>query len=140
MRAKSGYFLRYIKMIAPRRDFAQKAKSQGGTVVTRSYIIERYLQLKYTVSIPEQISICLNRGREESIGNEDVCIVCTRKYEMVLKDDVKRENPEGTAQVDFVTLIVQLYFDTLLRYELSVTFCGAVVLKVMDQKTLVKRR
>ena len=84
-------------MIAPRRDFAQKAKSQGGTVVTRSYIIERYLQLKYTVSIPEQISICLNRGREESIGNEDVCIVCARKYEMVLKDDVKRENPEGTA-------------------------------------------
>ena len=140
MRAKSGYFLRYINMIAPRRDFAQKAKSQGGTVVTRSYIIERYLQLKYTVSIPEQISICLNRGREESIGNEDVCIVCARKYEMVLKDDVKRENPEGTAQVDFVTLIVQLYFDTLLRYVLSVTFCGAVVLKVMDQKTLVKRR
>ena len=97
MRAKSGYILRYINMIAPRRDFAQKAKSQGGTVVTRSYIIERYLQLKYTVSIPEQISICFNRGREESIGNEDVCIVCARKYEMVLKDDVKRENPEGTA-------------------------------------------
>ena len=28
----------------------------------------------------------------------------------------------------------------LLRYVLSVTFCGAVVMKVMDQKTLVKRR
>ena len=39
-----------------------------------------------------------------------------------------------------VTLIVQSYFDTLLRYVLSVTFCGAVVMKVMDQKTLVKRR
>ena len=37
-----------------------------------------------------------------------------------------------------MTFIVQSYFDTLLRY--SVTFCGAVVLKVMDQKTLVKRR
>ena len=37
-------------------------------------------------------------------------------------------------------MIVQSYFDTLLRYMLSVTFCGAVVLKVMDQKTLVKRR
>ena len=37
-----------------------------------------------------------------------------------------------------MTFIVQLYFDTLLRY--AVTFCGAVVLKVMDQKTLVKRR
>ena len=54
------------------------------------------------------------------------------------KDDVKPENPEGTAQVDFVIFIVQSYFDTLLRY--AVTFCGAVVLKVIDQKTLVKRR
>ena len=34
--------------------------------------------------------------------------------------------------------IVQSYFDTLLPYVLSVTFCGAVVLKVMEQKTLVK--
>ena len=50
----------------------------------------------------------------------------------------KYENPEGTAQVDFVTFIVQSYFETLLRY--AVTFCGAVVLKVMDQKTLVKCR
>ena len=39
-----------------------------------------------------------------------------------------------TAQVDFVTFIVQSYFDILLRYVLSVTFCGAVVsVKVMDQ-------
>ena len=37
-----------------------------------------------------------------------------------------------------MTFIVRSYFDTLLRY--AVTFCGAVVLKVMDQKTLVKRR
>ena len=36
-----------------------------------------------------------------------------------------------------MTLIVQSYFDILLLY--AVTFCGAVVLKVMDQKTLVKR-
>ena len=39
-----------------------------------------------------------------------------------------------------MTLIGQLYFDTLLRYVLSVTFRGAVVMKVMDQKTLVKSR
>ena len=39
-----------------------------------------------------------------------------------------------------MTFIVRSYFDSLLRYVLSVTFCGAVVLKVMDQKTLVKRR
>ena len=52
----------------------------------------------------------------------------------------KTENPEGTAKVDFVTFIVQSYFDTLLRYVLSVTFCGAAVLKVINEKTLVKRR
>ena len=39
-----------------------------------------------------------------------------------------------------MTLIVQSHFDTLLRYVLSVTFCRAVVMKVMDQKNLVKRR
>ena len=39
-----------------------------------------------------------------------------------------------------MTLIMQSHFDTLLRYVLSVTFCGAVIMKVMDQKTLVKRR
>ena len=39
-----------------------------------------------------------------------------------------------------MTLIVQSYFDTLLRYVLSVIFCGAAVMKVMDQKTLVNRR
>ena len=36
---------------------------------------------KYTVSMPEKILICLNRGCEESVGNEDVSFVCTRKYE-----------------------------------------------------------
>ena len=32
--------------------------------------------------MPEKISICLNRGREESLGNDDVSIVCARKYEI----------------------------------------------------------
>ena len=41
----------------------------------------------HTVSI-EKILICLNTGREESVGNGDVSIVCARKYEMV---------PQGTA-------------------------------------------
>ena len=35
-----------------------------------------------------------------------------------------------------MTFIVQSYFDTPSRYVLSVKFCGAVVLKAMDQKTL----
>ena len=29
------------------------------------------------------MSICLNKGREESVGNEDVSIVRACKYEMV---------------------------------------------------------
>ena len=37
--------------------------------------------------------------------------------------------PKG--RVDFVTLIAQSYFDSLLRYVLSATFRGAVVMKVM---------
>ena len=39
-----------------------------------------------------------------------------------------------------VTLIMQLYFDSFLRYLLSVTLCGEVVMNVMDQKTLFKLR
>ena len=31
----------------------------------------------------EKISISLNRGRKESVGNDDISIVCARKYEMV---------------------------------------------------------
>ena len=33
--------------------------------------------------MPEKISICLKRGREESVGNDDISIVRARKYEMV---------------------------------------------------------
>ena len=35
-----------------------------------------------TVNI-EKISISLNRGRKESVGNDDVSIVCASKYEKV---------------------------------------------------------
>ena len=76
-------FLPERRFFAPRRDFAQKAKSRGGTLVT--LILRKVLTVKiysHTVNI-ETISICLNRGREESVGNDDVSIVCARKYEMV---------------------------------------------------------
>ena len=36
----------------------------------------------HTVNI-EKTSICLDRGREESVDNDDVSIVCARMYEMV---------------------------------------------------------
>ena len=60
---------------------------------------------------------------------------------------MKTENPKGTAYsvgrfCEVKLFIVQSFFDTLLRNVLSVTICGVVVLKVMDQKTLnlIKRR
>ena len=55
--------------------------------------IQSVCQKKYTVSMPEKISICLNRACEESVGNDDVSIARASKYEMVRKT----ENPEGTA-------------------------------------------
>ena len=42
---------------------------------------------------------------------------------------------DRSAWVDFVTLILQSYFETLLRYVLSATFCGEAVFKIMDQKS-----
>ena len=48
----------------------------------------------------------------------------------------KDRKPLWTALVDFVTFIVQTYFNTLLHYVLY----AEVVLKVMGQKTLVKCR
>ena len=54
----------------------------------------RTLQLKYTVSMPEKISICLNRGREESVGNDDVSIVCASKLEMV-RMTLRQKIPKG---------------------------------------------
>ena len=44
--------------------------------------------------MPQKILICLNRGHEESVGDDDVSIVCAHKYEMVRM--TKTENPEGT--------------------------------------------
>ena len=66
-----------MKSLLPPQGSRPEAKSRGGTLVAR------YLQFKYAVSILEKISICSNRGREESVGNDDVSIVCARKYEMV---------------------------------------------------------
>ena len=73
-----------MRYCCPLRDFAQKAKFQGGTLVTHMYIKEStYRLLTYTVSMPEKISISLNRGRKESVGNDDIPIVCALKYKMV---------------------------------------------------------
>ena len=44
----------------------------GGIIVARAIYKGKYLQLKYADSRPEKFSIWLNRGREESLGNDDV--------------------------------------------------------------------
>ena len=58
---------------------------RGGTQVTRANIriLRKVLTVEKNFSMPEKISICLNRDREESGGNDDVSIVCARKDEMV---------------------------------------------------------
>ena len=45
-----------------------------------TYIYRMYLQSEYTVCIPEKISVCSNRGRMESLGNDDVSLQTVRKY------------------------------------------------------------
>ena len=43
-----------------------------------------FIYLFYSYSqYRKKISICLNKGREESVGKDHVSIVCARKYEMV---------------------------------------------------------
>ena len=57
------------------------------------------------------------------------------------QDDVKTENPQATAlQVDFMTFIVQSRLQCPFALRVISDKCVAVVLKVMDHKTLVKGR
>ena len=86
-----------------------------------------------TFIVPSQPSLRAFSAR--SILDSTVSCDVTERYLLALSQTsrgqrVKRERPG--------TRLVQSYFVDLLRY--AVTFCGAVVLKVMDQKTLVKRR
>ena len=65
--------------ISPRRRNPLEALLLLARILRKVLTVEIY---SHTVNI-EKISICLNRGREESVGNDDVSIVCARKYEMV---------------------------------------------------------
>ena len=55
------------------------------------YIYRMYLQSEYTVCIPDKISICSNRGRMESLGNDDVSSLNAR-MESLGNDDVLLQN------------------------------------------------
>ena len=95
------------------------------------------LQLKYTVSMPEKESRFSWTG---AAWNRSVMIAFLLSAPASTRWLGWRKTDEGTAYWVGFCDMVQSYFDTLLRYVLSVTFCGATLLKVMDQKTLVKRR
>ena len=106
---------------------------RGGSLLDREYV-----NVEYTVSMPEKNLDLLELGPHGILGNDNVFIVRARKCaKKGLLGWRKTENPEGIALVDFVAFIVQSYFNALLSYVLSGTFCEANVLKVMDQKTLV---
>ena len=50
-------------------------------IPSRHYSIRKVLTVElYSNGMPEKISICLNRSREDSVGNDDVSIVRARKY------------------------------------------------------------
>ena len=65
--------------LLPPQGFRPRRHSSNLRILRKLLTVEIY---SHTVNI-EKISICLNRGREESVGNDDVCIVCACKYEMV---------------------------------------------------------
>ena len=64
--------------ISPRKRNPEEALWLLARTLRKVLTVEIY---SHTVNI-EKISICLNRGREESVGNDDVSIVCACKYEM----------------------------------------------------------
>ena len=51
-------------------DFTQEVKSRGGTLVSQVTRSRKVLEIYSQYA--RKISICLNRGREESVGNDDV--------------------------------------------------------------------
>ena len=57
----------------------RRRNPEEALIVTHAYILTVEIYNQYA----RKILICLNRGREESVGNDDVSVVRARKYEMV---------------------------------------------------------
>ena len=55
-------------------------KPEEATTEGCAYIYRMYLQSEYRVCIADKISICSNRGRMESLGNDDVSLQNAHKY------------------------------------------------------------
>ena len=63
----------------PEGEIPRRHSSKIARILMKVLTVETY---SHTVIIGK-ISICLNRGHEEAVGNDDVSIVSARKYEMV---------------------------------------------------------
>ena len=65
--------------------------------------------------MPQKISICLNTGHEESVGKDDVSIVCARKYEMIRIGWRK----DGKSRRDRLGRFCDIYCAVILRYSFA---------------------
>ena len=74
----------------------------------------------------------------ESLGNDDVSIIRARKHEMV------RMTYNRKSRRDRLGRFCDIYCTVILRYSFALRVISDILwsscLKVMDQKTLVKRR
>ena len=116
---------------------------RGGEIPRRNpssspVYMEKYLQLKHTVSIRRKKS-----RFAWSWASQNICVMMTfllfthasKRWLGWRKTEIPRSDRLGwfCDNNNNNNNIVRLYFDTLLRYMSSVTFSGAAVLKVMDQ-------
>ena len=102
--------------------------------------IGKFLKLKYTVSVPEKISISWSGAAWNRWVMMTRLLLTPASKRCYWLEKRKTENPRRVRLSwfsDTYCIVILRYF---LRCVLSVTFCGAAVLKVMDQKTLDKRR
>ena len=76
--------------------------------------------------MPEKLSICLKRGHEESVGNDDVSIVRARKYEMV----------RMTLRQKIVTALgrfCDIYCTVILRYSFALRVISDILWSSWEQ-------
>ena len=57
----------------------KKRKFEPRIKLNHNIYKEKYLQLKYAVSIPEKILVCFYRDQVESLGNDDISMLNTHR-------------------------------------------------------------
>ena len=84
--------------------------SGGGTLVTRA-LLRKVLTVEIYSEYTRKKTICLNRGREESVGNDDVSIICARKYTKWLgwRKDLKSQRDPLVSFCDIHSAVILRY-------------------------------